>query len=625
MSRTLTRVALIGAAVAVNFVPGVGQAISATVLGATGSLTAGLAATTAATIVGAVEAGLALAATAVTVAGIQAGASLLGLGPKLPRPETSETAVKTPIPPRVFAYGRRRLFGYYALYETAENGTAVDVYVFHDGRMDGIERYYLNDDQVTLTGNVVNAGEDGRYRDGAVSVFMNLGLPTETAFASIVSLLPGIWTTEHRGDGCVTGAMTAKAVKDKVFLETYPNGAPVLSIAGRWLRVYDWRDPGQDIEDESTWQWSENGVLQLAHFMMTRERLNEPEPLSIADWFVQRIEPELSYWTDAADDCDLAMPLAAGGTEARYRSSVAYKATDGFKAVKDEILSTFDGWLATTGTGAFRVRSGRYYTPTVSIGPDEIVSFAYRDGVAEEDAVDTLVVSYISADHDFNTVDTDPWVVAEGERTQPFTPQVPSHSQARRLAKRQAARVMASVKGSLTTNVAGRAIRGERFIDLDLQDDDGTVFYQGPAEVIALTRNFDTGGVTIDWIAADPDIDDWDPATEEGSPAPLGDRVEQTALEAPTIVTAEAIFDSDSADSLTGARIAIIGTGPDRDDLTWFTRWRVGTDPWVEETAEDTDPASPVALLTGFVPVGVDVEVQIAYEVGDGRRSPWSL
>ena len=38
----------------------------------------------------------------------------------------------------------------------------------------------------------------------------------------------------------------------------------------------------------------------------------------------------------------------------------------------------------------------------------------------------------------------------------------------------------------------------------------------------------------------------------------------------------------------------------------------------------DTDPGSDVTLIVGPVPADTDVEVEVAYRVGDGRYSPWS-
>ena len=77
MGKTLVRVLSVTAAIGVNLIPGVGQLLS-------------------------------LAFAAVTAYGVQSAAGLLGLGPSAPKPQTSESAIKSPRPERVSAYGYRR-------------------------------------------------------------------------------------------------------------------------------------------------------------------------------------------------------------------------------------------------------------------------------------------------------------------------------------------------------------------------------------------------------------------------------------------------------------------------------------------------------------------------------------
>lgn len=77
------------AAVGVNLIPGVGQALSAALVASATADVIGL------------------------------GASLLGLGPSAPKPDTALTAIKTPRPPRVSGYGVGRLYGASVLFETA--------------------------------------------------------------------------------------------------------------------------------------------------------------------------------------------------------------------------------------------------------------------------------------------------------------------------------------------------------------------------------------------------------------------------------------------------------------------------------------------------------------------------
>lgn len=559
--------------------------------------------------------------------------------PKGPKPEQAERAIKMPVPPRVSAYGRVKLFGAYVLFTTSKDGYAVDVWAFHDGRIDGVERWYLGDKQVTrLPNGFVQKGEDGSYGDSnVIQIGASLGLDTETVHAPVLARLPGIWSDQHRGDGVVTGYMVSQPVKAKNFQATYPSGGPdatPLAIVIRAQCVFDWRDPAQSVADLATWQWSENVALQTVHYLLVR---------AAKDWDTH-FAPTLAYWTAFADDCDVEMPLKAGGTEPRYRSCVSHKHTDQHKTVIGNLLACCDGFVAPRSDGALMAFSGRFVLPTVSIGPDEIVNWSEDEGVVDEDAINEIAVSYLSDRHDFNTVDTTAWqdedaIAAAGEvKSTTLENQVPSHAQARRLAKRLLSKTMALYRGSVTTTRAGRIVRGQRFIDLHIEEA-GEVFFSGPAEITRLSRNLSTGGVTFTWIAADPNVDAWNPETEEGDPAPIGNVVASEPLDQPSIISATASYspvgqnpegEDETGEPVdgttsTGARVLIAADGPDRVDLTWFARWRVGTSgSWNEREYADADPGPAVSFLTEFVPLSTEINVQVAYSVGDGRLSPWS-
>ncbi len=83
MGKTVGSILTIAAAVAVNFIPGVGQVISGTLVGALGSAGATIAS------------GL---TAALSVAGLQAAGGLLGMGPNMSKPEAASTPLKPPRP-----------------------------------------------------------------------------------------------------------------------------------------------------------------------------------------------------------------------------------------------------------------------------------------------------------------------------------------------------------------------------------------------------------------------------------------------------------------------------------------------------------------------------------------------
>lgn len=555
-----------------------------------------------------------------------------------PKPDTTEFTVKSPRPERVSAYGRMRLYGASIVYETAGNGTAVDIFAIHDGKLDAIERRYLNDDQVSLSGEFVVGGADGRYGRNKVSFYTTDGSTPGTGgttFSVATSLLGStIWSSNHRGDGVVMLALFSASVKSEDFQDIYPQAQPgVPSLVARWQACPD--PAAEDPLNEAGWTWTENPVRHLLHYMLVRQGPRPALPRSNAgyaaalaalrlEWWNRNIAPTLSYWIAAAAVCNEARPLKAGGTEAKYRACLAHKHTDNPEQVKSGILATFDGWMAPRADGAYVIYAGKAYTPTVSIGPDEIVDYTWDGGQVDDDeAVNEMVCSYVSDEHDFNTVQCDPWRneddISERGRilSTNFDPGVPSHAQARYLAKRKMARTNARNRGSVSTNIAGRAARGQRYINLRIEEA-GAVFFDGIAEITALSRSL-SGGVTFQWVEFDPNIDAWTPATEEGEPATVGNRVAPTPLDTPSISSIGFEFD--------GAGYILLGvTAPDRADLTWYAHWRIdGASVWGADLVySDTDPASPVALRVGPVPTEATIEVEVSYQVGDGRLSDWS-
>jgi hypothetical protein len=556
---------------------------------------------------------------AITVAATSFLSSLLS-GSGRAQSESTERDLRQPTPQRLYGMGRRRWYGAQMLFDTASNGTTGDVWAFLDcpaGPITEVEKVYLNDDAVTLVGDLVQGMADGRYSGPRVRCGWNIGLDTETAFSNIVTLFPTVWSADHRGDGIFSGYLTKDPVLAKDFLKVYPQGDNVtMSLVAKSYRCHDPRDPASDPSDPSTWPWTENAALHLLWYYMVYRGYD----------YATRLEPVIDYWIEAANVCDEPVALAGGGTESRYRGCVAWDALKLPADIISELLACFDGWTGEDAHGCQLVYAGKLYEPAFTIGPDQILAASRQFGVEAEDRLNQLVVHYVSEANDWNVVECSAWrdevhIAASGrEVSDGFAPQVPSFSQNRRLAKRRMLRQNAPVRGRITVGIGARDVLTHRYILLN-DVEAGATFYSGWAEVSDGERDHDTGGATFSWIAVDPTMDDWNPAAEEGSPAPDGTRVPVTPLDTPVITSAVVTPGSGGTPTIT-----LLVTGPDRTDLTWFAHWRVaGASTWGGDLEfPDTDPGTGVTLVTDLVPTGESIEVQVAYQVGDGRVSPWS-
>ena len=87
----------------------------------------------------------------------------------------------------------------------------------------------MNDDVVTVDlaipaepweGGYVQSPDGEAYKDDCVAAGWALGETPNHAFPAIDAILPD-WTSEHRGDGVVTGYLTKLPVKEKNFLSKF--------------------------------------------------------------------------------------------------------------------------------------------------------------------------------------------------------------------------------------------------------------------------------------------------------------------------------------------------------------------------------------------------------------------
>lgn len=560
--------------------------------------------------------------------GISYGLNALARG-EVSKPESFAVPKKQPISPRQYAYGRNRLSGPYMLWEAAK-GRLFDIVDLHDGRVEAYEQWWLHDDKVTLDtvgadlGAVIESEPgDGRYGENdstpRVFIYSRLGLATETSYTAdrdFSELPAGTWTASHRGDGIASAFMYCRSVERDNMANAFPNGQPLISVTSRCTLVHDWRDEAENPEDDNTWQARFNGVVQLADYLTSTHH-------GMGFDYATRIAPNLAEWTQAANDCDAPVALKAGGTQPRYESHGPWTSETAPVEVLSRLLESFDGWLSLRGDGSFSVQAGVYREPEVVFTDDEVRGYAYQIFVEDEQRVDGLVVSFLSPDHEFRPVETDPWGDAESDRLDTFAPLwVQANGQARRLAKRRFSRLAAGVRGSFTTDLYGVRALGERYVRLQISE--AEVLADVVVEITGAELNLMAMEVNFTFVLADESIDAWNPATEEGDGPSLEDRAPAEILLPPTIDDVEAFFES-TGEGGDGVRLRVETTGPERDDLTWFAGWRVaGGVSWNESGYSDVDPDAAVVLETGFVTSADTIEVRTAYMTGSGELSPWS-
>lgn len=443
---------------------------------------------------------------------------LLGslLTPQQPalRPSDVQQEVRLSVAPRRRSYGRVRVSGAIWWYDTdilEEDRLYIGMALNH-GRISGIVSWHVDETEVEVDGsdNITTSP----YSSQGCQIHHRLGATPETAYSEMDTVF-GV--ADCRGDGIATVlAEWDSHDQAETQMEAYPNGKPQLRATIDATVCWDPRDPDQDREDDTTWGFSENPVVICLNYMLDADGYG-------MSW--ARIEPNLAEWIAAMDICDEEVPLAAGGTARRYRLAGTFDLTERPRDVVARMMSTCDGNVWQRRDGTIGISVGRYVEPSVTISSRDILSYRIERGQDRLTAAAGIRAQYMSPDQDYRETEAEPWpdaatvaALTEDRVHAMDLTWVPARTQARRLMKRAYVRQTAEWRGSIVTNLAGIRAIDERFINVEIDE-------------LGISESFEVGKFTMDpaslrcqieLLSVGPEIDEWDPETEEGDPDAVG-------------------------------------------------------------------------------------------------------
>jgi hypothetical protein len=514
-------------------------ALATAVGGAVSSAVAGL------SIAGVIEG---IAGLAVSV-GLSYIASLL-LAPEQPKPSDQQQELRQDLPERQMHYGRVNVSGPVLFWESrkltpdSDRPTLFKIVAISTREIDAYEELYLDDQIITLDADGNVEGDQFNYGDTAATIasipiksIVNIKLYTGTDDQAADPLLMEIfpeWTEDFRLRGIAYARIICRGSTAEKFNANYPNGEPTFKTLIRASKVCDPRDAGQDPADKSTWAWSDNATLCALDWLTHVDGYNRP-----------LAEIDLDSFSTKADLDDELVPLKDTGTEKRWRVATTVmlyseKRTDVLK----RILEAGDGRLFPNSSGMIAIRGGKWTAPTVVIDSDSghIIEAEFSDGAGALDRYNRLDLKYMSPEHGYIEVDSDPWdsgdlatLLAEYHSIVGDAPydatvaqslglviesrpydlfQVPSHAQARRRAKIRMAWDNPAWMVNVRTNFYGLDAIGEECITLRFSELDIDLPFWIESDLQFLE---DGTGMGMRLRAADPTAYDWDPDTEEGT------------------------------------------------------------------------------------------------------------
>lgn len=575
--------------------------------------------------------------------------------PKVPNAEQGKVPLNQTTPRRRLGTGRCRLAGPRLLWESIP-GWNIEILSVLAQPVDGFEQFWLNDDPVEVDADGWVQRFEGRYGSQEVRILAKTGQPGDDgAFEEIVEMfaaagLSHVYDASHRAEGVARVALLCKAVEDRWAMDVYPNGPPQLSTTARLCRVYDWRDPAQSLTDPATWTWSANAHVNHVHWEWCLRHLPrkgasgvgwiqghgpdgvaEPPPaICLEEWYGDHA-PRLAERTAVANLCDEAVPLAAGGTEPRYEQHGWWEIGTEEAELRARYLACYDGWMAEGGDAALVIRGGRYEPPPAGaeLTDRNLVEATWNRGAPDKDVFNIVKATFTSPSHGFSPQAADDWrdddLIAElgDEKPAPIDlGWVQSHGQARRLMKRNAPRLFATRHGDIVADLDGLNHATRRYSRL--------LRNRGPAsmrdvvfELMGASIDLRGGRVPLSIVVADPGIDAWNPATEEGIAPSASDRAPPVAVPIPQIVSLSVV--TVAVGDANGVRIRAVVIDEGRPGLTYAIRWRpVGTTSWIEEAPRTGEATTGgLAIESGLVQSG-DLQVSVS-AWSSGFRSEWTV
>lgn len=446
---------------------------------------------------------------AVLALGAAAAGAMTQQSPSMRTPQ-AQAVINQSAGARVRGYGRALLGGTRAFWDS-RSGDLYQIIMMHSGEIDAIEHVRVGDIVADLdsNGDATNSALS-RGNNRKVRIRQHLGTDDQAADQMMVNNWSQ-WTSDHRLRGIANLAVRFRSPRAEDYQRIFPDGynTPVRGQC-RLSKVYDPRNPGHDPDDGATWEWSDNASLAILDY------------LTHPDGFRRSIDDiDLPSFAAFADLCDEGVPLAAGGTEPRYRLWGVYSLEDQPQPILNQMRRACDAEFYQTPEGKIAIRGGAWEAPTVTIGPDAILGHAIEQGNSRFSEFNELKIMYTSPGHDFQTMEATAWIdLADQAERGPIPSQldldfVPSPSQARRLAKIHIAKSNPRWKGKVRCNASALNAMGERVVQIIIPElEINEAFFISKFEIAP-----DLSAVELEVMTISEAAYQWSPEEEGENPA----------------------------------------------------------------------------------------------------------
>lgn len=330
--------------------------------------------------VGAIFFGAAAGAGAAYVLAVNlARIALLSLASKLTAPKIDLTTaarnkmltVRSTVQPQGFTYGEDMLSGPLIWANTGgdSNNELHRIVALHGREIEEFIAYRIDDDDIVVGVDIATEADTvsgGKFQD-VMDIDVRHGTQAQAVISAMQSTFPSLWTASHRARGWSLLYTQMRLVDPNT---AYENGIPQnLRALTKGHKVYDPRldstqpggaSPGPHrVDDDTTWEWSDNPALCLADFWIW-DNVGMGEETDRVDYGLVFI---------AANICDELVPIPPCASpqitmQKRYTCNFTFFATQNRGEVV-EMLTTAMLGRAVFSQGQWKMWAGAVQTPDV--------------------------------------------------------------------------------------------------------------------------------------------------------------------------------------------------------------------------------------------------------------------
>lgn len=278
---------------------------------------------------------------------------------------------------RKIVYGTVRTGGTIVYQENSgtENEFLHNVVVFSEGEINEISEIYFDDVKVLglVDGNIryynkysTNADGTASQNSDVVDIELSSGASINNALTSLTTYQVE-WSEDHD-----LSKIAHAYIRLRYSDEIYTNGFPKITAIIKGKHHYDPRQDStataysgsgsQRIDDESTWEYSNNSAVCLLNYMLD-DRIGLGESLDAFD------APSLLA---SMDDCDSDATIYNNLTQKKYTCDGIIDSKNSHKANIQNILTSMNGQLLYSG-GKYHVKSYKYEIPHSQVVTEDMI------------------------------------------------------------------------------------------------------------------------------------------------------------------------------------------------------------------------------------------------------------